>query len=436
MGLEKRIFNWGKKAAVGAILIGMLALGACRNSDPPRNPPVENQAPQTTIEYTFNGDNVDYTIRGTDSDGYVKNIKLWKNGNYSQEDNPTQTNPYTITFSVPVRIGDNTLTAKSTDDEGLENLEDTTSSFTVNPPINQSPETTINAIVNGDNLDYIVCGTDSDGHVSHISLLTNGVISQENNPTTANPYCFDFSKPIIPGDNTLVATATDNDALTDPTGATFLYNQVPPGNQEPVTTVTRSFNDGFSGEVDYTACASDSDGLVDRIDMWANGVSISTLYNVGNESLFCVSPPIGIIPEDNAFEARAVDRENLADSSNATSSFYSPKNEAESRAIVDAVLAKRGLVEGVDYEKDITLTINEFNPVVDYNFLCSSGIGTRAVLETISHDEVYDDEIAEEELFSAIGMPNRYIAYLPEEEAIPRIENFLDVTLPSSPACP
>ena len=440
MSLEKIRYDVGKIAVVSTLLL-MLALGACGRGSRrnPVTPPAVNQAPTTTIEYFLDGENVNYTAEATDPDGFVRYITVEVNGGpQSQELNLTQAKPFVFNFSVPIEIGVNRVRISSTDNEGLENLVDATSSFNVAPPINNAPETTISAVVRDSYLDVAVCGTDQDGYVERINYQVNGgTMLQEDNPTQTKPFCFSFSEQITPGEDiTITAEAIDNDGLSDPTEATYIYSSEPSTNQEPETTITDiDFGNGYDGLVRRGACASYPGGLVDHINFRTNDVP-STLYNVGDDEPFCPTFSEAIVPGSNPFEAVAVARDGNADSSPATSTFYSPETEADARAIVDRVLTERGLVEDVDYWKDTILTINEFNPRVDYNFLCSSGVGTKGILDAISFGEVYADEIFKRQLFGVINMPHLSAAYLPEEEAIPRIENFLDITLPGSLYCP
>ena len=446
MGIEERTIAWGRRAVVGTLLVAMLALGACRK-DSGRNsvvtPPAVNQAPTTTIEYFLDGENVNYTAEATDPDGFVRYITVEVNGGpQSQELNLTQAKPFVFNFSVPIEIGVNRVRISSTDNEGLENLVDATSSFNVAPPINNAPETTISAVVRDSYLDVAVCGTDQDGYVERINYQVNGgTMLQEDNPTQTKPFCFSFSEQITPGEDiTITAEAIDNDGLSDPTEATYIYSSEPSTNQEPETTITDiDFGNGYDGLVRRGACASYPGGLVDHINFRTNDVP-STLYNVGDDEPFCPTFSEAIVPGSNPFEAVAVARDGNADSSPATSTFYSPETEADAREIVDRVLDARGLEEGVDYWKDLVVHGSflggSYSIGLDYWLPCSDGYLTKEIVQTIGHDADYFAEMDNKAILDVTGKNPFYVAYLPEEEAVPRINNRLDETLINNSRCP
>jgi hypothetical protein len=90
-----------------------------------------------------------------------------------------------------------------------------------NPVQNQEPGTTV--VENfgeglSGNVEYTVCGLDSNSYVKYIDTWENGAgFKRHQNTTAVNPYCDIFEVPIIEGANTLEAQAVDNQNLADST---------------------------------------------------------------------------------------------------------------------------------------------------------------------------------------------------------------------------
>jgi hypothetical protein len=101
------------KYTVG-FLVGKTILSCFGCSDTGSDPDTdENQAPETEITTQFKEEDgtVNYTVKGTDSDGSIDYITVNTNGNY-------QTVPNNSTINVSVIEGNNTITATACDNEG------------------------------------------------------------------------------------------------------------------------------------------------------------------------------------------------------------------------------------------------------------------------------------------------------------------------------
>ncbi|MFW9875621.1 MAG: hypothetical protein ACFFG0_21165 [Candidatus Thorarchaeota archaeon] len=87
------------------------------------------------------------------------------------------------------------------------------------PPLNRKPNTEVITNIKDDGtVKYNVSGTDEDGSIDHISVYVNGNHYQDVNN---NSY---VTVPITEGDNTVTATAVDDEGDEDPTPATGSFN--------------------------------------------------------------------------------------------------------------------------------------------------------------------------------------------------------------------
>ncbi len=86
------------------------------------------------------------------------------------------------------------------------------------PQTNKAPDTQITKEFkdNGE-VEYTVSGTDSEGSIANINVNTNGNYQTVPNNSTINV-------PIVEGNNTIIATAYDNEGLKDSSPATDYFN--------------------------------------------------------------------------------------------------------------------------------------------------------------------------------------------------------------------
>jgi hypothetical protein len=118
-----------------------------------------------------------------------------------------------------------------------------------NPVQNQEPGTTV--VENfgeglSGNVEYTVCGLDSNSYVKYIDTWENGAgFKRHQNTTAVNPYCDIFEVPITGGTNTLEAQAVDSQNLADPTPAVNEF-------YSPTEEEARAVIEGILGDNGYT----------------------------------------------------------------------------------------------------------------------------------------------------------------------------------------
>ena len=193
-------------------------------------------------------------------------------------------------------------------------------------------------------------------------------------------------------------------------------------NDAPETAILRSFGDGLSGDFYLTFCGADPDqgDYINYIDTIVNGDFLKYI-SPDKYNPYCETDSIPIQAGTNSSQAISSDNNGL-EGIVATDSFVSP-TEAQAREVIDQVLADKGYVEGIHYEKDRIMHLSE-DVLVDYRFLCSDGLGTKGIFENVSHTENLNTELYQKQVLESESYNPLYLVYLPEEELIPRIDAY------------
>jgi len=401
MSLEK-IFGIGRNIGISLALAA--SFYGCAPSN--NNPPAENLSPTVSITNPVDGatyDTLPLTLEYTATDPEEDDLNCKISVNYEDMetvecnelvslDNLNEGENSAIVYTEETDNLDNFDTAEVTfnyDSSSTQpNLPDTT------PPVvnitnledgarfnyNQGPtsleSTTIDA-----NLDF--CEFSDDGGVTRTEVTCNEPVSN----LTYNI-----------GTNNWTVYGTD---LAGNEGSDSVSFEVSP-NQAPETTITKSFGDGLSGIVNYLVCGTDSDGYVSFTETSENLNDFLQHENTSQSNPHCISLDVTIVEGTNSLEARAYDNEGLRDPTIASVGFYSPTEEG-ARAVIDGILADRGYVEGVDYEKDKIYGADGILITSDYFFTRTDG--TRVVINYGGHQDDLNTEINNYATLENAGIP-------------------------------
>ena len=124
----------------------------------------------------------------------------------------------------------------------------------------------------GDNLSLTANASDSDGQVTKVAFLVDGIAVGEDNTA---PYAINWTA--IEGNHIITAIVTDDDNATTTSSAVSITVQGN-GNQLPTVVITSpannsSFTDGQN--VTVTANASDADGSISKLEFYVDGSLIA-----------------------------------------------------------------------------------------------------------------------------------------------------------------
>ena len=194
-------------------------LGSCNGVDPVNMPPTVSLISPAKNSTFIENDSVVFSVSAADEDGSVAKVELYVDDIKLS----TLTNtPYQFTWSAA--LGEHVLKAIATDDKGaqtsIENIAITVTAKDVDP-VNEAPSATLMAslpstVLVGSAITFEYSGTDSDGQVTQLSLLENGVAI---NTVNAASGSFVWAATAL-GQQTFTVQATDDK------GATALSNAI------------------------------------------------------------------------------------------------------------------------------------------------------------------------------------------------------------------
>lgn len=228
----------------------------------PNQPPVQQIAqPQPGSTFNYN-QLIQLTATANDPDNGVSQVTFRVNGTVVQTFSAP---PYTLNW-VPGGPGVYSFRSVAADPLGLTDTDSVT--FTVLP--NQSPTVAFSQPANGDTIAYnqqvnlAATASDPDGLVDSVRFFQGGNLLQA---FGAAPYALLWT-PSGPGAYTFFVTATDTSGLTATDSVTIMV--LP--NQPPLLSFTQPVNGAntpFNQPVSVTVTASDPDGLVDSVRIFA-----------------------------------------------------------------------------------------------------------------------------------------------------------------------
>jgi len=193
-------------------------LGACDGVVDVNTPPTISLNFPTQNIFIFENDNVVFSADATDEDGSVAKVE-W----YLDEImlNTLTSAPYNFTWTAA--LGEHIVKATVTDDKGAQaSTQDIviTVTATDTTPVNQAPSATLMAnlpssVLVGDDITFEYSATDSDGQVTQLTLLENGMAL---NTVEAATGSFVWTATAL-GQQNFVVEATDDDGATSASNA-------------------------------------------------------------------------------------------------------------------------------------------------------------------------------------------------------------------------
>lgn len=201
------------------------------------------------------------------------------------------TAPYNFVWSNPT-IGSHSLYARVVDNAGISQ-----SSNAVNVTVrglNQLPTVSLTSPASGAlfsspaSFTLQAAATDSDGTIASVEFLQNGAFL---GATNVAPYSFALSN-VAQGSYTFTARATDNRggvAVSSPVTVTVTR----PNNSPAVNLTSPQVNASYiaPASVALSATATDSDGMVTRVEFYAGNVLVATATTAPCTATWAVSTP-------------------------------------------------------------------------------------------------------------------------------------------------
>lgn len=202
------------------------------------------------------GDNIQITFGGTDANGTIASLEIYRNGVLRNWNTP---------HNWTAMVGIHTFEVVVTDNDGGKD----TASITIEVnDINTLPVASITAnpntnITEGGIIELVYGGTDSDGTIVSVEFYRNGNLRNRTSP---------HSWTAVKGENTFEVVVTDNNGGKDTASVTINVEAV---NINPIGVITVSpLSNLAAGDlvtIDYTS--SDADGSIVSTELLLNGVS-------------------------------------------------------------------------------------------------------------------------------------------------------------------
>lgn len=177
------------------------------------------------------------------------------------------------TFDVTAFADSTDVIADPEDDENNNTLTNIAFISVSDPPVIDITSPADNsAVIPGSKVTIATSVSDPDGLITQVEFFLNGGTL---GTVTTFPFQFDFTV-ASHGTLDISATATDDSGLTTNSDLISLISTVGTAPTVTITSPTagESFTPGF--DLDIKADASDSDGLVDDVEFFINGVSVGT----------------------------------------------------------------------------------------------------------------------------------------------------------------
>ncbi|HVU23218.1 MAG TPA: Ig-like domain-containing protein [Opitutus sp.] len=219
----------------------------------------------------------------SDLDGFVTRVEFFAGDTKVGE---SSTAPFEFAWSN-VASGRYSLTARATDNAGV-----SATSAPALVTINAPPTIALAEPANGtiiaasSSLALVAVAADSDGHVAKVEFFSGGGKLGE---VLAAPYQFVVPS-LSPGAHTYFARATDDRGAVANSESVSIFAEVP-----PEASLAAPATVSLGSEVMLTASASDTDGVVARVDFFRDGVLIGS-----------VADPSGVPPAYEFADASAL----------------------------------------------------------------------------------------------------------------------------------
>ncbi|WP_157280411.1 Ig-like domain-containing protein, partial [Pedobacter borealis] len=221
-------------------------------------PTVAISSPANHAVFTV-GTNVVIDANAADTDGTITKVEFYQGSTLLGESTAA---PYSFTWTNPA-VGNYSLTAKATDNNGGTKVSDT-----VKVIINTLPTVAISSPANnavytaGTNVTINASATDADGTVAKVAFYQGSTLLGE---STTAPYSFSWNNPTA-GNYSLTAKATDNN------GGTTISDTVKVTiNTLPTVAISSPANNAVyiaGANVGLNANAGDTDGTISKVEFY------------------------------------------------------------------------------------------------------------------------------------------------------------------------
>ena len=235
-----------------------------------------NLAPSVSLTSPSNGSNftapasITLTATASDGDGTISKVEFFNGSTKLGED---LSSPYSFVWNG-VAEGTYSITAKATDNGGLSATSYSIYVTVATSIANMAPVISLTSPSNGSNftapatITLTANASDADGTISKVEFFNGSTRLGED--LTA-PYSFVWNG-VAEGTYSITAKATDNGGLSTASASPTITVQ-PAAPTVSLVSLTRG-NFTAPANVIFTAVAYDSDGLINKVEFFAEGVKI------------------------------------------------------------------------------------------------------------------------------------------------------------------
>lgn len=271
----------GKKYSNSVTLSPYSSIILLKNNNNSEETPVENEAPVVSITSPSNGNHFSkattINISATASDdGSISKVEFYNGNTLLAIEN---SHPYNYSWE-DVPAGAYSITAKATDNEGLETVSDA-----VEITVGSSSETApvVSLLSPENNTSYSGPATikinaeasDNNGTISKVEFYNGSTLLHAE---TNAPYTYTWAN-VPNGTYSITAKATDNDGLETTSEAVKI--SVGTIEDAPVVSITSpNSDDNFTGpaSIRLTAKAKDKDGWIDKVEFYSGSTLLHAEY--------------------------------------------------------------------------------------------------------------------------------------------------------------
>jgi len=256
------------------------------------------------------------TATATDTDGTIAKVELLQNGVVVE----TQTLLPWDFYPKNLAAGTYSFAFRATDNSGATSTSAAIAVTVTGVVVNKAPAVSLASsaatATAPASLALTATANDTDGTISKVELLQNGVVVQTK---TASPWQFSVAG-LAAGSYAFTAKATDNSGASATSSAsTVVVSAAPAINKVPVVGLSSSAATAVApASLILTATATDSDGTISKVELLQNGVVVQT--KTASPWQFSVA---GLAAGSYAFTAKATDNAGSTSISSAASVLVS-----------------------------------------------------------------------------------------------------------------
>lgn len=250
----------------------------------PNGPPTINITSPTAGTAYVGPTNITVTATANDNDGTISQVEFYGDGTLIGTGASIGGNQYSLTWNS-VSFGAHTLMAIVTDNGGRKNISNTVN-LLVNgsASVNITSPTTNSIHSPGSNVTIGANASHPSGNISKVEFFANGVLIGPGTLTNPNQYNVNWPAPEN-GRYSLKAVVTDGSGITTTSSPVDVIITSPPSVSLSSPVNGASFPSAST--VAITASVQDDDGLINKIDFYANGNLLGTSpYLTSNQYTF------------------------------------------------------------------------------------------------------------------------------------------------------